>query len=99
MPVTFTCVKIADVIAHARRNDDSEGYIDLDAFISGVKRLHFTERQYKTPLEYIDERDQNPSWPPTGRWPVKDRTSSKDDESTTADNIGETHAIHDTHDA
>ena len=70
MPVTFTCVKIDAVMSLARQNADSEGYIDLDAFIVGIKRLHFTERQYKTPLEYIDERDQNPSWPPTGRWPV-----------------------------
>ena len=72
MPVQFTCVKIDAVMSLARQNADSEGYIDLDALIVGLKRLPLTERRYATTLEYIDKELQNPAWPPTGQWPVKD---------------------------
>jgi hypothetical protein len=77
MPVTFTCVTLNDVIASARRQADSEGYIDLDALIASVKRLPFTERQYKTPLEYVDDEHQSGAWPPTGRWPVSETQGSE----------------------
>lgn len=76
MPIRMTCVKIDDVIAHARRLVDHEGYVDLDQFSSGLKRLIFYEREYKSPLEYIDDEAQNPAWPPTGRWPSPDEDSA-----------------------